>query len=707
MKKLSLILLVFIATFAYADVADFIIPNRQNGGNVIIQPKDASGTKKTMITADPDAEQISFSYPVTGISSSLDPANGTNIIFGYNSDFEGGSTSNWTNSGGTLTATNTASEIGSGTYSGKFVATGSGQYFETVLRTVQNAMEGNSCSTQIKYNTANGSTWKIQVYDNAGTPNKLAEADLSATDGWLKSTPLAFTCPSDDPNDQIKVRVISSAAGTIYADDAWLGTQKNEIDLSQAEIYGELVWANDASCDSWDLSSTSYVDYPADGGCVVESTEGYASEPDTKIPGVKFNSLPPGKYEVIARGLFRAGASATKCGYRISDGTNAEGETFVQQDHDRSRNNIIATFTYEQAQSNITFKMQGKSVDGVLNCPVLANLYTGDQLTWIVKRFPLSSEKAVSLETQGMAYYGYFEENCAFGEITSSTYADFPGDSTCTLTENINRNIGTVTATLDGSNKILGIDWTPRRTGIYKVCNYQTTIVKGSIVGDVGVRLIDNSNVLDEWSLNKPDGSYQTIDSMCGLIDVTSLSTRTIKIQGKNSAGKITHFSLDNEDMVSSFVIYPITQNFPQAVAITDINPTYMSASAATKLGRYEYLWTHTENQTYNNGIEPSVSGPSGGTFRYYPYQLNDGSWRLKFTWSCSLSSSDIMTWTITGVDMVTSQSLVAWDSAASAETERAAVQASTQIKFHFTSAITGMYGHGDIKLNAKPTWAY
>lgn len=133
-------------------------------------------------------------------------------------------------------------------------------------------------------------------------------------------------------------------------------------------------------------------------------------------------------------------------------------------------------------------------------------------------------------------------------------------------------------------------------------------------------------------------------------------------------------------------------------------DPTLMDDVLATKLGR----------KIYYEGTDFSLVGtPAGWTTsiaEFIPYQMQDGTWRLKFNMSA--------TWTTPGASFAPTipgvvfrgnsssvrQSILATEGAA-ATTADAAVHTSS-IGFGFESVQSSVRLYGDVAIDSKPTWA-
>lgn len=133
---------------------------------------------------------------------------------------------------------------------------------------------------------------------------------------------------------------------------------------------------------------------------------------------------------------------------------------------------------------------------------------------------------------------------------------------------------------------------------------------------------------------------------------------------------------------------------------------------AATRMGLKQYL----HGTTYNGGVAPTVSGASVSSVTralFIPYQMQDGTWRMRFTFLVVTSSVSSVAVSVNGI---TSKNIGAWEQAVTAVQTNGAFPLSygyiapnsSQFNLAIASSAATTWGAtGDIELNAKPTWAY
>jgi hypothetical protein len=138
---------------------------------------------------------------------------------------------------------------------------------------------------------------------------------------------------------------------------------------------------------------------------------------------------------------------------------------------------------------------------------------------------------------------------------------------------------------------------------------------------------------------------------------------------------------------------------------------TNLDSAAATRLGLKQYL----HGTSYNGGNAPTVSGTGYTNSRsvFIPYQMQDGTWRLKFNIYGNVSSSSRTSYTVSinGVTFKSghkqSISGSSLDAGTGINPGNAYAETTTLYVYHSTFT-TDRYGFsGDVELESKPTWAY
>lgn len=130
--------------------------------------------------------------------------------------------------------------------------------------------------------------------------------------------------------------------------------------------------------------------------------------------------------------------------------------------------------------------------------------------------------------------------------------------------------------------------------------------------------------------------------------------------------------------------------------------------ASATRLGLKEYL----HGTTYNGGNAPTVTGQAGFAADtrcvFIPYQMQSGTWRLRFNVRFSQTSGTTADITIAGVTFnKVAPVAVSGNNLAAANYAGRTTDASGSIVLRASSADTIFSVSGDVELSSKPTWAY
>lgn len=144
---------------------------------------------------------------------------------------------------------------------------------------------------------------------------------------------------------------------------------------------------------------------------------------------------------------------------------------------------------------------------------------------------------------------------------------------------------------------------------------------------------------------------------------------------------------------------------------------TAMSDALATQLGLKQYY----AGTSYNGGNSPTVTnnGSSPATTRaiFVPYQVQDGTWRLKFNISMTYTSATVTQRVITingilfknvaNAYQPVSGMLVAGGIGNMVQCYADPNTANVAVTYTSSTTATQVAVSGDCELNAKPNWAY
>lgn len=147
-----------------------------------------------------------------------------------------------------------------------------------------------------------------------------------------------------------------------------------------------------------------------------------------------------------------------------------------------------------------------------------------------------------------------------------------------------------------------------------------------------------------------------------------------------------------------------------QSAGLLPVSNSNLDDGTATRLGLKQYM----HGVTYNNGVTLSLTSAQAGfsvnKAVFIPYQMQDGTWRLKWNIRVNITSATLTALTMTLNGVVFNDSWACsglWG--ANALGVRAFVNAGANtLTVESSSVTTSAAAHsGDVELTAKPTWAY
>lgn len=415
--------------------------------------------------------------PVLALGQLLPVQKQDTALYNYiiNPGFENGRGS-WTISGGSSSMTSSGANLLTGSETLSWTPTGSQTITQSL--TIPNGLYGRNGVARISWKGGDGN---YTFYITDGTNVISNTVTLSASTN--KSTEfVTFIYPTS--GSVVFTLAASGASTQIHIDDTFMGENYLLSNITQAEFYGGATTTGATNCD-WSSTSGSYAVFAADTDCNSPTVVGNASAPGTKIPGIVFSSLRPGRYMVVLQGNMYAALSttSTQCNYTLSDGTNTAGYTYILSSTTASTagftaNTLIGYFTYSTAQSNITFQLQTARSAGDGSCRLANVSSTLSSLQISVYRFPLSSETAYtpdvsswkidanitytsSLSLGGSDITSYTAPSAADGTLTARSYSAPVGISCSSTNEN---SVGSTTCS-SGSEEV-GVVFNAPRSGL-------------------------------------------------------------------------------------------------------------------------------------------------------------------------------------------------------------------------------------------------
>lgn len=116
---------------------------------------------------------------------------------------------------------------------------------------------------------------------------------------------------------------------------------------------------------AWGTASTSLATFSAASGTAY-ATEGQALAPSTNIPAIRFASLPPGRYRIVAKGLIGHNSLGGGGNFLFNDGTNDLGvSNSVLGGSGALYTPVVeSSVTYLTTQTNVTFQLKASAGSG-------------------------------------------------------------------------------------------------------------------------------------------------------------------------------------------------------------------------------------------------------------------------------------------------------------------------------------------------------
>lgn len=472
-----------------------------------------------------------------------------------NPDFESGSPpSSWAASGGVFSA-----EAGAPLFdkqSGQWDSDGSGQTLKSVAKTVPIGLEKRTCEAELFYSYEVGTVgdYTLEVLD--GSSNELVSDDIDPTTGIVQKKTLVFTCPDSD-TVQLQLESQVADANPITIDNAFLGSDKLNIQVGSAEVFGSLTYPTEpggANGCGWSHSNSTFTTFSDDADCQSPTLTGNVKAPGTKIPG--FTVDRPGKYTVQVNGEL---STDDTCTFRLTDGGAASsfqsGTLQVVASNTPRSNTLVGSFT-KLSSGDLTVQIEAKD-QSAGNCSVSAS--SNDQiLQFTIQRYPLDSTQSLAFDQAdwrvdatidsganidlGTAAVSPFEGIDDSGLVLSLNEGSAAAEIPCVSTE---ESSGT---TCSSGSEQVGIAASAPVAGVYEACASFSHRLSNNAGGDITVtrfkwvQTANNSQTIDvdgkdvKETVFQPPGSItgtpniQYPVTVCGYFVFSSSGKKTLRL---------------------------------------------------------------------------------------------------------------------------------------------------------------------------------
>jgi hypothetical protein len=536
---------------------------------------------------------------------------GINLLQDFNPGFEDG-TNNWTASGGTFTQTQVAAEVGFGTGSGKWDASVTSQTLDSDLQTIPNILEAGSCLVEINYKWE-GSAGDLQLKVVDDSANILAEQDIPVSDIW-RNLFLIFSCPNENPNAQIKIRIESTAdAAVIFLDQMFLGSNTREVlvgdqrmriplDLQTASSSAQIDFINgiDDIYDAYLIQLVNvrpatngailYLRVSEDGGSTFKSGASDYSYTGrvllTTGGGIDERSNAAAQIRMVEGGL---GNTSTK---------SLNGRIFFYAPSDTTKHkNFQFYFSYAETgtahkhiRGGALYKSTTNAINGIRLFMSSGNIAEGEFRLYGLRKDSKPSESALNLnQTDWLIHANMYGATGASPTLTTgavSTYTEItdanlaieiqqgsrPVEIACingTASEGLTCNTAAV-------NESMGIAFEIPYTGIYKICAHLSCFANNA--NSEGVfQLIETSNVSssivqegrDKKSVQSNNAA--TPVKVCGIFQFNSIGKKTVRLMFEKPATTAGLTLIADRSAVAGqrdivWTAYPITSGVTQGI---------------------------------------------------------------------------------------------------------------------------------------------
>lgn len=397
---------------------------------------------------------------------------------------------------------------------------------------IPSGMYGRNAVASCLFSNASGTaTVEIQAYDGS---NVLSEQTITSSSTPTRAS-ANFIMPS---SGSIQLRLYANAdEPDVEIDDCYLGPTEgyNIGSVSQAQFVGSIKFGNGCT---WAITQSSYAaNYTADGSCTTTIEGSGLSLLGATRPGAIINNAKPGRYVAIWSGnLYKSNTSNLNCEYRFYDGTNDWGHGAVfASGIAGGGSTITGDYTVTTPTSAISLDLQAAGSGGAIACEVYGGGLSTNKI--MVYYYPTSQDQVYSPDKLANTWQGVYTNTCQW-TLTGITTPTLPaGDATCSLTQVVNRNVGTVSSVADGTGNQPAITFTPSTAGEYLVC--ANAILYSSTTATIQHQLYTSGQVIFDIIMAGSTNARMNMSS-CGVLAVSSTTSVQIESRGSLNTGNLT-----------------------------------------------------------------------------------------------------------------------------------------------------------------------
>lgn len=596
MKKFYAILLLLSTTVLLGAEGDRIIRNPNQDKDIKIQV-NRGGSDVDSITVDGATGVVAFPQGASGVGS------GSAINLIDNADAET-SLNNVTASGGTFTRETGATRLnGNGSFS--WDSNALGQTLTWDAKTVPVRLEGNTCYSEGYYEYGGSSgdiVLRVELDD--GTTPLTADLDLINTNGQVAMWVIRYNCPEND-SIQLQMETTVADAGLIVIDDVHNGSDLGRVVGGQGDVIAEAFYPSTPNC-NWPRTSATTGQFDIDADCPAITVNydklGLIDTTNDNRPTLVLTNAPAGKYVVQAMGSIDMSTTSSVL-VALSDGTSTKNGQACGggSTTDGCPVSLTGVFSYN-APGTRTFEIYGNSSAG--GTVSLQNSPEDKVTSFVVTYYPPSVD-TIPLE----ASKGYIvDANIGGASLTlgSGAISDYANGQIGNASLTLVRNRGTPNipcsggnpatgTTCSAGNELIGVSFKPPYTGIFRACASFAASPNGGS-GATTFALVEfepaTTNIIQIGSDKVPmnSGTEYRPFHVCGNFEFTDTTEKQIILSREQTSWTSAEPQIIADQSAAignreiSIVVFPLTQNLPQRVALPN---DVVQANGEVGLGIY------------------------------------------------------------------------------------------------------------------------
>lgn len=526
-----------------------------------------------------------------------------------NGGFENG-TSNWSASGGTLSANTTLSNVRSGLRSGSWDATAASQ----TLTSSANTMSAGSNQVSCWFKTT-ATDYTFGVYDGS---NVIVSQGIPATSDFQKIT-LNYAMSAAG---QLRARITSASnAAVLYVDDCFAGEADN---AGNGNFATDAIALSSMSTDAFGTTSGLSAYYERSGDRIIvwgHFTAGTTAASTAAL--ILPNNLQ------IDYGKISTATNNQPVGYIINEKTGANSAI-----SSGDLNPILFADGSDTTRLFVAYQVGSAQIQKVNG----STLFASGHVIAFKYDIPVKGWAAQSMFDANVApayWSGYHSSDCTWSS-TSTTYADVSaGDASCTFTEVVNNNFGTVSSYTISSNNAPGIVFSPTRSGVYEVCADVSGFGPATAILRQGYRLTDGTNTIGQVEFQTETTAQVTeTHKVCGYVNASSLSSKTYRLHILTGSGTI---SLGAPSGSSLSAVYWTIKQLSAVATAPLLTGNVTSNSSGSLRVEHAFVTASTAVVSRSSSNWLSVSRSSAGI---YTLTFTTGTWSSAPVCTSTIESS-------------------------------------------------------------------